>query len=195
MAAWIKTHNDGQGDGPVSAEAASALEHVRRLRGKVANVFRAQSLLPHTIAPHVDLYTALMFGPGPLAREDRELVAVVVSSFNDCDYCVAHHSAALGALWRNDERVRTAARDFRRLPLPHKTQLLLEYAEQLTHKPFSMDAALIDELREAGATDDEILHVNLIAAYFNFVNRVVLGLGVTHNNDETSGYRGDAPTK
>ncbi len=50
MAAWIKTLEDGQGDGPVVAETPSALEHVRRLRGKVANVFRAQSLLPHTIA-------------------------------------------------------------------------------------------------------------------------------------------------
>ncbi|MCL4234981.1 MAG: peroxidase-related enzyme [Deltaproteobacteria bacterium] len=185
MTAWIKVREDGQGDG----QAQGALENVLARRGKVANVFRAQSLLPHTIAPHLDLYTSLMFGPGPLSREDRELVAVVVSSFNDCEYGVAHHSEALRGLWRSDERVRTAARDFRRLPLPRKSQLLLEYAEQLTHKPFSIGADLIDELREAGATDDEILHVNLITAYFNFVNRVVLGLGVTHSSDEAAGYR------
>lgn len=184
MTAWIRTQGDGQGD----EDARRALDNVRARRGKVANVFRAQGLLPHTIAPHLDLYTALMFGPGPLSREERELVAVVVSSFNDCEYCVAHHSEALRGLWRNDERVRTAARDFRRLPLPRRTQLLLEYAEQLTHKPFSIDHALIDELRDAGATDDEILQVNLITAYFNFVNRVTLGLGVTHTDDEVSGY-------
>ncbi|MCC6158820.1 MAG: peroxidase-related enzyme [Deltaproteobacteria bacterium] len=184
MTAWIEFQEGGHG-GP---ETERALDNVRLRRGKVANVFRAQGLLPHTIAPHLDLYTALMFGPGPLSREDRELVAVVVSSFNDCEYCVAHHSEALRGSWRNDERVRTAARDFRRLPLPRKTQLLLEYAEQLTHKPFSMDVSLIDELREAGAGDDEILQVNLITAYFNFVNRVALGLGVTHTDEEVSGY-------
>lgn len=33
------------------------------------------------------------------------------------------------------------------------------------------------------------LLANLIAAYFNFVNRIALGLGVIHSEDEVAGYR------
>lgn len=41
----------------------------------------------------------------------------------------------------------------------------------------------------AGFEDEEILHANLIAAYFNFVNRIALGLGVAHSADEITGYK------
>ena len=43
-------------------------------------------------------------------------------------------------------------------------------------------------LREKGLSDSEILSVNLIASYFNFVNRIALGLGVEFTPDEVGGY-------
>ena len=39
--------------------------------------------------------------------------------------------------------------------------------------------------------DKDILDVTLIVAYFNFVNRIALGLGVTFDAEELSGYRDD----
>lgn len=47
----------------------------------------------------------------------------------------------------------------------------------------------VQSLRAAGFEDEEILHANLIAAYFNFVNRIALGLGVAHSADEITGYK------
>ena len=47
----------------------------------------------------------------------------------------------------------------------------------------------LDELRTEGLTDKDILDLTLIVAYFNFVNRIALGLGVTYSNEELSGYR------
>lgn len=184
MGPWIRVIDEGEAEGALAA----AYKDVAAKRGKVANIVKVQSLLPETIGAHLKLYTSVMFGPGPLARDERELVAVVVSNMNDCEYCVAHHAEALNRYWKNDERVRTASRDFRKLPLPKKMQLLLEYAEQLTHKPLSIDKTIIAELREAGASDEEILQVTLITGYFNFVNRVALGLGVTATPDEIAGY-------
>ena len=37
----------------------------------------------------------------------------------------------------------------------------------------------------------DILDLSLIVAYFNFVNRIALGLGVTYSAEEMSGYRDD----
>jgi len=36
--------------------------------------------------------------------------------------------------------------------------------------------------------DEDILTVNLIASYFNFVNRIALGLGVAFATNEVEGY-------
>lgn len=47
----------------------------------------------------------------------------------------------------------------------------------------------IDSLRVAGFDEQEILEITLIAAYFNFVNRIALGLGVEFSDEEVNGYR------
>ena len=47
----------------------------------------------------------------------------------------------------------------------------------------------IDGLRASGFADEDILHANLIAAYFNFVNRIALGLGIGYDADEITGYK------
>jgi AhpD family alkylhydroperoxidase len=46
-----------------------------------------------------------------------------------------------------------------------------------------------EALGEAGLADDDILLVSLIVAYFNFVNRIALGLGVACSEAEVEGYK------
>jgi len=41
----------------------------------------------------------------------------------------------------------------------------------------------IDELRQSGFDDGEILEVNQVSAYFAYANRTVLGLGVDTDGD------------
>ncbi len=47
----------------------------------------------------------------------------------------------------------------------------------------------LGELRAVGLSDRDILDLTLIVAYFNFVNRIALGLGVAFSGEEISGYR------
>lgn len=54
--------------------------------GKVFNVVRAMSLRPRVLRASMALYREIMFGPSPLSRAERELIAVVVSRENDCHY-------------------------------------------------------------------------------------------------------------
>ena len=52
--------------------------------GKVFNIVRAMSLRPGVLRESMGLYRAIMFGPSGLSRQERELLAVVVSRENDC---------------------------------------------------------------------------------------------------------------
>ncbi len=63
---------------------------------------------------------------------------------------------------------------------------MLRYAEKLTREPWSVRESDILALREVGFDDPDILHINQIVGYFNFVNRLADGLGVQLEESPTS---------
>lgn len=159
-------------------------------RGKLAEIHKLQSLNPQSIVDHMDLYMTIMFGSSPLKRKQREMMAVVVSKANDCLYCQKHHGAALEHYWKDPELVEAFRQDPSSVDLAPFDRTLCEYAEDLTLHPGSANRAdWIEKLLGHEASDRAILDANLVVAYFNFVNRLVLGLGVELEEDEGKGYR------
>ena len=55
---------------------------------------------------------------------------------------------------------------------------MLDYAAKLTRDPASVERADVERLRAEGFDDTAILQINLIASWFNYINRVADGLGV-----------------
>ena len=54
--------------------------------GGIDNILKIHSLNPESLAAHVQLYKTVMFGKSPIPRIDREMIALVVSSINRCNY-------------------------------------------------------------------------------------------------------------
>lgn len=171
-------------------EVAAVYEQIRQKRGRVAHILKAQSLRPSALGRHLDLYLDLMFGPGKLSRAHREMIAVVVSSANRCAYCVSHHRETLKRYVHEAEALDDLEGDLDNTKIPVPTRALLAYAKKLTIAPGGILREDVEGLRRSGYSDEEILHANLIGAYFNFVNRIALGLGVEHSDDEITGYKG-----
>jgi uncharacterized peroxidase-related enzyme len=158
-------------------------------RGKVYNIMRVQSLHPEAMAAHLDMYLAVMFSRSGLRRAERELVAVVVSAAIRCAYCVRHHAEALKARWKDDARVAQAAEDYTQVDLSERVRALGDYGDALTRDPAAVTKGPVVRLRAAGLSARDILDANLIASYFNFVNRIAKGLGVEFTEAEATGYR------
>lgn len=57
-----------------------------RTNASVANILKVHSLNPDVLEKHLDLYECIMFAKSGLSRELREMIAVVVSASNACDY-------------------------------------------------------------------------------------------------------------
>jgi len=55
---------------------------------------------------------------------------------------------------------------------------MLDYAEKLTIRPASVAREDVDALREAGFSDEDVLHICEVTAYYAYANRVADGLGV-----------------
>ena len=57
-----------------------------RRAGRIWNIVSIQSQLPEVMRASMRLYQEIMFGPSPLSRAQREMIAVITSRHNDCHY-------------------------------------------------------------------------------------------------------------
>jgi uncharacterized peroxidase-related enzyme len=169
-------------------ELKALYTELSRSRGKIANILQVHSLRPSALRAHMTLYMDLMFAPGGLSRRERELIAVVVSRANECGYCIAHHAEALARYVSDPTLLEAVSRGDDAAGLTDRERALSNYARGLTLRPGAATRDDVDALRAEGLDDSEILLANLIVAYFNFVNRIALGLGTETSNEEVSGY-------
>ncbi len=182
---WIRMIAEEEAEGKLKA----LYQELIQKRGKLSNIMQVQSLNPEAMKAHMDLYLSVMFCRSGLSRAEREMMAVIVSAANRCDYCVTHHAMALAHYWKDEERLRRLIEDFRQVDLTPRERALAEYAETLTRQPEAVQKAHVEALRQVGLSDEDILTANLVVAYFNFVNRIALGLGVEFTPEEAAGYK------
>jgi len=185
LTAWIQVVDSEHADGRLREFYDKVLEY----RGRIANVFKVHSLNPEAMKAHLDLYLTIMFGRNGLTRAQREMIAVVVSAVNDCEYCVVHHSAGLSRHVRDEIFVKQLAADYTKAALSTKDRVMLQYAVKLTRNLNEMNEEEVRQLRNAGFVDEQILAITLVASYFNFVNRIVEGLGVKFEEQRGEGYK------
>ena len=169
-------------------ELRQAYDSIIGARGKLAEVHKIQSLNPAALLAHMDLYKAVMFGKSPLKRYQREMMAVVVSAANNCRYCIEHHKEALLFYWKDPERANRLVAQFDQPDLSETDQALCKLAYNLTLVPSDISKASVEHLQQAGMDDKGILDAVQVIAYFNFVNRMVLALGVEFSDEEAKGY-------
>jgi len=73
---------------PERATGAALREYraARRRAGRVWNIVSIMSQNGPAMRDSMRLYGTLMFGESPLSRSQREMIAVVTSQVNGCDY-------------------------------------------------------------------------------------------------------------
>jgi alkylhydroperoxidase family enzyme len=73
---------------PQEATGATAKEYKKAMRraGRVWGVVAIQSHNGEAMRESMRMYATIMFGESPLSRAQREIIAVVTSQANACDY-------------------------------------------------------------------------------------------------------------
>ncbi len=181
---WIKTIPYEDAD----PRLKKIYDRVKGPNNNIDNVLLIHSLRPHTLVGHMTLYKSVLHSTGnDLPKWYLEALGVYVSYLNNCDYCVEHHFAGFSRLINDEEK----AKKFRKAVQRDRLQDYFEgkewqgclYAKKLTLAPFSIRKNDFEVLIEAGFSEGEILEINQVTSYFNYVNRSVVGLGVNTNGD------------
>ncbi|HWN20893.1 MAG TPA: hypothetical protein VNP93_02880 [Gaiellaceae bacterium] len=80
--AHLRLIDVSEATGALKAEYDAAVARA----GKVFNIVKSMSLRPPVLSRSMALYRAIMFDPCGLSRQERELLATVVSRANECFY-------------------------------------------------------------------------------------------------------------
>ena len=181
---WIKTVPFGQAEGRLK----QLYDRVKGPDDNVDNIMLAHSLRPHSMEGHMGLYKSVLHhSRNVLPKRYLETLGVYVSMLNQCDYCVNHHFAGLKRLVQDEEACEDIFGALQRgqpeSVFEGKELAGLRYAQRLTTEPSTIDETHIQQLRDEGLSDGEILEINQVSAYFAYANRTVLGLGVDTAGD------------
>jgi uncharacterized peroxidase-related enzyme len=152
------------------------MPHINLPEG-VPGIRSAFQFRPETAGPLLALAEVLLRGPSSLTSGERELIAMVVSSLNDCQFCYASHRAAAAHHLDGDyELVDAVRRDGATAPISAKLKALLAIAAKVRESGRQVTPEDVAAARAEGATDVEIHDTVLIAAAFCMFNRYVDGL-------------------
>ncbi len=174
------------------ASAGPALRMVYdRVKGAdnyIDNVLKVHSLRPHTLFGHMALYkNVLHHADNQLPKWYLEAIGVYVSYLNQCAYCINHHLAGFERLYTEKNG---SAKLMKAIESDALSQFFdskfcpgAQYARSLTLGNQHIGHTDFLSLRDAGFSDGEILELNQVISYFNYVNRTVNGLGVNLDGD------------
>lgn len=159
-------------------DVKSLFDKAEHKLGLIPNVFRVFSLTPAHFLKWFSYYDYLLrTEDAQLSRKEREMIALVVSAENRCEYCLASHSAYLRELTGDAALPDKLIHNYRRVSLNERERTLLDFAVRMTNDSATMSEDDLTPLRAQGLSDEAIFEVAQVAAMFNFTNRLANALG------------------
>ncbi|GIK80067.1 MAG: alkyl hydroperoxide reductase AhpD [Alphaproteobacteria bacterium] len=143
-----------------------------------ASLLNLFKMFPETSGPLIAFHEVLLRGPSPFSEAERELIAAFVSRLNNCRYCHGVHSATAELLGVPGDAIRGALDGIDASPVAANMKPVLRYAEKLTRMPDGLSQADADAVFAAGWDETALYHAVAVTALFNFMNRLVEGMGI-----------------
>ncbi len=142
------------------------------LKGKHFNIFKGLANAPAALEAYLALSGAL--AKGSLTPGEREAIALAISEANECDYCLAAHTAigkGAGLSEAQTIEARKAAFDG-----DSRMDALVKFAMKVHEKRGFVSDGDIAEFKSGGFDDGHVAEVvanyalNIFTNYFNHVN-------------------------
>ena len=150
--------------------------------GFVPNVLKAYAFDMPKLEAFVAIYNDLMLAPSGLTKLEREMIAVAVSSYNRCYYCLTAHGAAVRSLSDDPVLGELIVMNFRAARLDRRQRAMLDFAVKLTAEPWGVEEIDRQTLRDAGFSDRDIWDIAAVAGFFNMSNRIASATDMRPNS-------------
>jgi uncharacterized peroxidase-related enzyme len=173
--AWIETiaWDDATG------ELKQAYDWQASRLGEPAEFTMLGSLYPAIVEERLRLYRTVENCPSDVPDVERQMAAYVTSLLNGTAHCASGLRLKLGSLGV-DAATLAAVEANPAAPGTGDARLdaVCAHAAKLTTRPTEMTEDDLAGLRAHGLSDLDLLDINNMIAYYNYINRVVNGLGL-----------------
>lgn len=151
--------------------------------GFIPNVLRSYSWNQKKLRYFSKFYNEIMLGESKLSILEREMIALVVSSTNDCYYCQTAHGSAVRLISKDKILSEVLSMNYRSANLSQRHLAMLNFSTKLTLTPEQIIDKDRNDLRERGFTEEEIWDICEIVGFFNMTNRLASGIEMTPNKE------------
>ena len=173
--AWIDTVSWADSSGPLR----DAYDWQAAKLGEPAEFTMLGSLYPPIVEERLRLYRAVEHCPSQLTAIERQSAALVTSRLNGTDHCASGLRLKLESLGLAIEVLDAIDTDPALVQSGDgRLDAICAYAVKLTQSPAAVTEHDLGPLREHGLSDLDILDLNNMVAYYAYINRVVMGLGL-----------------
>lgn len=117
-----------------------------------------------------------------LSVGERELIAAFVSALNGCKFCFGSHTKIASLYGIESSLFLELITDIDTASIDENFKPILKYVKKLTLTPSKITQVDIDLILKQGWNDETVHTSATICALFNFMNRLVDGLGVSEES-------------
>ena len=162
--------------------------------GMLPNVLAAYSHDAEQLRTFSKFYNTLMFGDSGLSPLEREMIAVVVSSYNHCFYCLTAHGSAVRDYSGDPALGELLVMNYRAADLPERHRAMLDFAVKVTELSHEIEESDRQMLRDSGFSEKDIWDIANVAGFYNMTNRVASAVDMQPNKEYHCAHR-TAPTE
>jgi len=162
--------------------------------GMLPNVLAAYSHDAEQLRTFSKFYNALMFGDSGLSPLEREMIAVVVSSYNHCFYCLTAHGSAVRDYSGDPALGELLVMNYRAADLSERHRAMLDFAVKVTELSHEIEESDRQTLRDSGFSEKDIWDIANVAGFYNMTNRVASAVDMQPNKEYHCAHR-TAPTE
>jgi len=134
---------------------------------------------PELARPLSEFTEVLMRGPSPFSEGQRELIAAVTSSTNQCRFCFGTHKVTAETFGIDAKVFEQIDVDPESADIEPAMKPVVSYVQKLTRTPTRVTQADADAIFAAGWDDLAFHHAVSICGLFNYYNRILEGYGIT----------------
>mgnify|MGYP006174958073 FL=1 len=180
--AWIKTTLPSKADNELlkTYQQITGFDDAEKIEKRIRNNFIALSIKPNLLRDSWNFMhnTSFKNEESRLTKQDRDLIDTIVSISNRCRFCTIGHAEVARGNNQDIDFTQQLKSDYKQLNISKKLIAALEFAEQLTSHPDKMKKNDVEKLSKVGWSDEDIADIVHETALFNYMNRIVIGLGV-----------------
>jgi uncharacterized peroxidase-related enzyme len=156
---------------------------VQEKAGFIPNVFLVLAHRPDEFRAFFAYHDALMEKESGVTKAEREMIVVVTSSANQCQYCVVAHGAILRVRARNPLIADQVAANYRKADITPRQRAMLDFAMKVSRQAEEVDDADFEQLRAHGFSDEDAWDIAGVASFFAMSNRLANFTGMRPNDE------------